>query len=38
MALLLDTRDVVPEARRDSLHDAYVRADVPRQVSLPAQR
>ncbi len=38
MALLLDTRDVVPEARRDSLRDAYVRADVPGQVSLPAQR
>ncbi len=34
MALLLDTRDVAPEARQDSLHDAYVRADVPRQVSL----
>lgn len=34
MALLLDTRDIVPEARRDSLHDAYVRADVPREVSL----
>jgi AraC-like DNA-binding protein len=34
MALLLDTRDVHPEARRDAVHDAYVSADVPRQVDL----
>jgi AraC-like DNA-binding protein len=34
MALLLDTGDVVAEARRDALHDAYVSADVRRQVSL----
>jgi hypothetical protein len=32
MALLLDTRDVDPEARRDAVHDTYVRAGVPRQV------
>jgi AraC-like DNA-binding protein len=37
VALLLDTRQVVPEARRDAVHDAYVRADVPRQVDLLSQ-
>ena len=34
MALLLDTRDIDPEARRDAVHDAHVRAGVPRQVDL----
>ena len=46
MALLFDTRDVVPEARRDSLHDAYVRCrcttagtpDVPRGSPRDAHR
>ena len=37
MALLLDTRDVDPEARRDAVHDTYVRAGVPRQVDLTTQ-
>jgi AraC-like DNA-binding protein len=37
VALLLDTRDVIPEARRDAVHDAYVRAGVPRQVNLLSQ-
>jgi AraC-like DNA-binding protein len=37
VALFLDTRDVAPEARRDSVHDAYLRADVPRQVSLTSE-
>ena len=37
MALLLDTRDVDPEERRDAVHDAYVRAEVPRQVDLLSQ-
>lgn len=37
MALLLDTRNVAPEARRDSVRDAYLRADVPRQVFLTSQ-
>jgi AraC-like DNA-binding protein len=37
VALLLDTRDVQPEARRDAVHDAYVQADVPRQVDLSSQ-
>jgi AraC-like DNA-binding protein len=34
MALLLDTRDVQPEARQDAVHDAYALAGVPRQVDL----
>jgi AraC-like DNA-binding protein len=34
MALLLDTRDVQPEARHDAVHDAYALAGVPRQVDL----
>jgi AraC-like DNA-binding protein len=34
MALLLDTRDVQPKARRDAVHDAYALAGVPRQVDL----
>jgi AraC-like DNA-binding protein len=37
MTLLLDTRSIVPEARRDAVHDAYLRADVPRQVSVTGQ-
>jgi AraC-like DNA-binding protein len=37
VALLLDTRDVDPEERRDAVHDAYVRAEVPRQVDLLSQ-
>ena len=37
MALLLDTRDVDPGARRDAVHDADVQADVPRQVNLTSQ-
>ncbi|MCU1450609.1 MAG: AraC family transcriptional regulator [Acidimicrobiales bacterium] len=37
LALLLDTRDVPPDARRDAVHDAYLRADVPRQVALTSQ-
>jgi hypothetical protein len=38
VALLLDTREVSVEARQDAVHDAYVLADVPRQVSLTTQR
>src|SRR6266536_753260 len=38
MALLLDTEKIVPVARRDAVHDAYLRADVPRQVSLTSQQ
>jgi AraC-like DNA-binding protein len=34
VALLLDTRDVQPEARHDAVHDAYALAGVPRQVDL----
>jgi AraC-like DNA-binding protein len=34
VALLLDTGDVQPEARRDAVHDAYALAGVPRQVEL----
>jgi hypothetical protein len=34
MALLLDTREVQPEARHDAVHDAYALAGVPRQVDL----
>jgi AraC-like DNA-binding protein len=34
VALLLDTRDVQPEARRDAVRDAYALADVPREVDL----
>lgn len=37
LALLVDTRDVPPDARRDAVHDAYLRADVPRQVALTNQ-
>jgi AraC-like DNA-binding protein len=37
MALLLDTRDVDPGARRDAVHDAYAQAGVPRQVDLTSQ-
>ena len=37
MPLLIDTRNVVPEEREDSLHDAFVQAEVPRQVSLTAE-
>jgi AraC-like DNA-binding protein len=37
VALLLDTQDVLPEARRDAVHDAYLRADVPREVCLTSQ-
>jgi len=37
MALLLDTRDVDPEARRDAVHNAFVQADVPREVDLTTQ-
>jgi AraC-like DNA-binding protein len=37
VALLLDTREIAPEARRDSVHDAYLRAGVPRQVDLLSQ-
>ena len=37
MALLLDTRDVQPEARHDAVRDAYALADVPRQVDLTNQ-
>jgi AraC-like DNA-binding protein len=37
MALLLDTRDVDPRARRDAVHDAYAAAGVPRQVDLTSQ-
>jgi AraC-like DNA-binding protein len=34
VALLLDTRDVDPEARRDALHDVFAQAGVPRDVDL----
>ncbi len=37
MALLLDTRDVRPEARRDAVRDADALADVPRQVDLTSE-
>src|ERR1700691_5692176 len=37
VALLLDTRDIDPEARRDAVHDAHVRAGVPRQGDLLSQ-
>jgi AraC-like DNA-binding protein len=37
VALLLDTRDVQPEARRDAVRDAYALADVPRQVDLTSE-
>ena len=37
MALLLDTRDVAPEARRDAVRDAYALAELPRQVNLLSQ-
>jgi AraC-like DNA-binding protein len=37
VALLLDTRDVRPEARRDAVRDAYALADVPRQVDLTSE-
>jgi AraC-like DNA-binding protein len=37
VALLLDTRDIDPEARHDAVHDAHVRAGVPRQVDLLSQ-
>jgi AraC-like DNA-binding protein len=37
MALLLDTRDVVPEARRDAVRDAYALAELPRRVDLLSQ-
>jgi AraC-like DNA-binding protein len=38
VALLLDTRDIDPKARRDAVHDAYVHAGVPRQVDLLSQQ
>ena len=37
MALLLDTRDVDPAARRDAVHDAHASAGVPREVDLLSQ-
>ena len=37
MALLFDTRDVAPEARRDAVRDAYALAELPRQVNLLSQ-
>ena len=38
MTLLLDTRDVDPEARRDALHDAFVQAGVPREIDLLSEQ
>jgi AraC-like DNA-binding protein len=38
MVVFLDTRDIAPDHRRDAIHDAYVLADVPRQVSLLSQK
>ena len=38
VALLLDTRDVDPEARRDAVRDAHARAGVPRHVDLLSQQ
>jgi AraC-like DNA-binding protein len=37
MVVWLDTRDIAPDHRRDAIRDAYVLADVPRQVSLLSQ-
>ncbi len=37
MALLLDTRDVAPAARRDAVRDGPRRAEAPRQVDLISQ-
>ncbi|MCU1352773.1 MAG: AraC family transcriptional regulator [Acidimicrobiales bacterium] len=37
MVVWLDTRDLPADHRRDAIHDAYVLADVPRQVSLLSQ-
>jgi len=37
MALLVDTRDVAPGARHDAVRDAYLLADVQRQVNLLSQ-
>jgi AraC-like DNA-binding protein len=37
MVVWLDTRDIAPDYRRDAIRDAYVLADVPRQVSLLSQ-
>ena len=34
MALVLDTRDVAEEHRQQSVHDAFIRAEVPRRVLL----
>src|SRR3954451_12269352 len=37
MALLIDTRNVVPEDREESLHEAFAQAAVPRRISLSAE-
>jgi AraC-like DNA-binding protein len=37
MAVLIDTRNVAAEDREESLHEAFARAAVPRQISLSAE-
>jgi AraC-like DNA-binding protein len=37
VALLIDTRNVVPEDREESLHEAFAQAAVPRHISLSVE-